>query len=246
MTSPDVHMLTGAYAANALADTEREQFEAHLSECEECTQEVRDLLETTALLGVAAAAPVPPQLRDRVMAEVARTRQIPPVVSPPQTTATPRDRMPRPWGRRLALAAAACLAVFAVGLGTVTYQVYRDAQRAQQLTDRIAAVLTSPDARTATVSSDGSTATVVVSRHRSEIVFLARGLPGAPDRRTYQLWMIGPAGPKSAGLLGPSAAAPLILRGPADAHTLGVTVEPAGGSLQPTTEPVLLLPLPRA
>jgi len=242
--SPDIHTLTGAYAADALTIVERERFEAHLGECVDCAQEVRELLETTALLGVAAATPAPPQLRDRVMAEVARKRQVPPLLPVRRAAgaATSWERRTRRW----ALTTAACLAVVVIGLGAFAFQLYRDAQQSRQLADRVSAVLTAPDVQSVTASSDGSTATVVVSRQRSEMVFLSR-LPGAPQRHTYQLWMLGPSGATSAALLGPSGhPAPLILRGPAGADSLGVTIEPAGGSRQPTTDPVLLVRLPRA
>jgi anti-sigma factor RsiW len=244
MTTPDIHSLTGAYAASALPDQEREWFEAHLAECPDCAQEVRELLETTALLGVAAAAPPPPGLLDRVMTEVARTRQVRPVL-PPAAAAPAAARLDRRF-RRWALTLAACLAVVAIGAGAFGVQTYRQAQESQRLTNRIANVLAAPDARTVTVSSDGSTATVVVSRERSQLVFVSRGLPDAPPDRIYQAWMIGPSGPRSAGLLGRAGRRPLVLRGPGDATALGVTIEPASGSAQPTTEPVLLIELPRA
>ena len=112
--------------------------------------------------------------------------------------------------------------------------------------EQIAAVLAAPDAETVTVTANGSSATAVISRQRSEIVFVSRGLPDAPADRTYQAWMIGPSGARSAGLLGPTGQRPLILRGPADATALGVTIEPARGSRQPTSDPVLLLELPKA
>jgi anti-sigma-K factor RskA len=244
MTSPDIHTLTGAYAASALTDEERDLFEAHLAECADCAQEVAELLETTAMLGAAAATPAPPALFDRVMAEVSRTRQVPPLL-PAGSPSAARTRWERRM-RRWALTAAACLAALVVGVGALAVQGYREARENQRLTDQIAAVLAAPDAQTVTVSSNGSSATAVVSRQRSEIVFVARGLPGAPPDRTYQAWMIGPSGARSAGLLGPAGRTPLILRDPAGVTSLGVTVEPARGSTQPTSDPVLLLELPKA
>ena len=55
-------------------ETEQAEFEAHLQSCAPCQIEVRELLETTALLGIAAAQPVPPALRAAVLDEVSRTR----------------------------------------------------------------------------------------------------------------------------------------------------------------------------
>jgi anti-sigma factor RsiW len=72
-----LHNLTGAYAAQALADTERVSFERHLDACPGCAQEVRELAETTARLGAAVATAPPPGLWDRVRAEALATGQVP-------------------------------------------------------------------------------------------------------------------------------------------------------------------------
>jgi anti-sigma factor RsiW len=73
--SADLHTLTGAYAADALSETERLAFERHLDACPACAQEVRELTETAARLGSAVAVPPPAALWERVRAEAAATRQ---------------------------------------------------------------------------------------------------------------------------------------------------------------------------
>src|SRR5690242_10095735 len=77
----ELHILTGAYASGALSDAEHDAFVAHLPNCAPCREEVAELVATTTLLGIAAAETPPPGFRDRVMAEVATTRQLPPVVT---------------------------------------------------------------------------------------------------------------------------------------------------------------------
>jgi anti-sigma factor RsiW len=37
----DMHALSGAYAAGALPDDERAEFESHIATCSQCEQEVR-------------------------------------------------------------------------------------------------------------------------------------------------------------------------------------------------------------
>ncbi|NKE62613.1 anti-sigma factor, partial [Lentzea sp. PSKA42] len=64
-TSADLHTLTGAYAVNALSDTERAAFETHLIRCESCATEVAELAATATRLGAAVDFPPPPQLRAR-------------------------------------------------------------------------------------------------------------------------------------------------------------------------------------
>jgi anti-sigma-K factor RskA len=62
----------------------------------------------------------------------------------------------------------------------------------------------------------------------------------------YQLWLISPAGAVSAGLL-PGASqgktAPVLASGLVRGDQVGVTVEPAGGTKQPTTKPIVLIGL---
>lgn len=76
--NPETHTLTGAYVLNALAPTERAAFEDHLSACVLCDVETTELTETVARLGLAAAEPAPPELKQRVLARTAHTRQLPP------------------------------------------------------------------------------------------------------------------------------------------------------------------------
>ena len=78
----DIHVLTGAYACDALDLSELGAFEEHLASCDACAQEVAELRATAAALALAEAVEPPAGLRERVMAEVAITRQLAPVVSP--------------------------------------------------------------------------------------------------------------------------------------------------------------------
>jgi anti-sigma-K factor RskA len=78
-------------------------------------------------------------------------------------------------------------------------------------------------------------------------VVVTTGLGDLPETRTFQLWVLEPdTSPRSAGLMRPDAAGTTlegIAEGIADAQNLAVTVEPAGGSPQPTTRPLLVIPV---
>ena len=67
------------------------------------------------------------------------------------------------------------------------------------------------------------------------------GLAPAPAGRTYQVWYLGTDGSAtSAGFVSDSSTGAVLLTGdPGTSGGVGITVEPAGGSLQPTTAPVL-------
>jgi anti-sigma-K factor RskA len=87
---------------------------------------------------------------------------------------------------------------------------------------------------------------VVVSASLGEAVFVADDLQAAPAGETYQLWFVNADGSAaSAGTFAPhdgDAAVPLV-GSPGAAAAVGMTLEPAGGSPQPTTQPVLAIPL---
>ncbi|MBB5431095.1 anti-sigma factor [Nocardiopsis composta] len=237
---PDVHALAGAYALDALPADEQQRFERHLASCEACAEEVRGLAETAALLGEAAARTPPERLRGRVLEEAGRTRQ--PAPAPPR----PAPPRPRWWQGGGGLVLAACLVVVLVLAGTAVVQQRRIAEL--ERTEReMAAVLTAPDADTDSASpAPGVTVTVVSSRERGALVFSAHGLDRL-EGEDYQLWLSDPGGGmRSAGVLavGPDAtAAPLLARDLGDAEGVAVTVEPAGGSDQPTGDPMMSMPL---
>ena len=54
-----IHELTAGYALDALDQDERSAYEAHLSGCEQCQQELASFWTTTEALAVAASGPEP-------------------------------------------------------------------------------------------------------------------------------------------------------------------------------------------
>ena len=239
----ELHLLTGAYAIDALSELERAAFTRHLVDCGPCAQEVRELQATAARLAEASAEPPPPELRERVLAAAGGVRQLPP--GAPE----PAPRAARPWVSRVVGAAAAVLLLVVGGLGVVNRALDRRAAEAELLASQVASVLSAPDARTVPARGTGpGTVTVVVSRTRGRAVVAASGLPRPGADRTYQLWLVPPGGaPRPAGLLEPSqrgSATVLVEGDPGTAAAVAVTVEPAGGSPAPTSAPTYIAPLP--
>jgi anti-sigma-K factor RskA len=250
----DAHTLAGAYAMDAVSAPDRERFEQHLAGCEDCAQEIESLREATAMLGAAAAEPVPAGLKERIMAAAAVTRQRPPAdETEPVPLAHGTWARAGIWFRSLAwpgrltlatagAAAAAVLAVavvFAVANGSMQQQI----DQAQASSQQIAVVLTAQDAHmtTGTVAG-GGTATIVMSHSRRALVFTAQGLHALPGSRGYELWLIGPAGTRSAGMLPAGShgmTGPVIASGLRPGDHLALTAEPADGSAHPDT-PMML------
>ncbi|MEY9931771.1 anti-sigma factor RsiW [Catenulispora sp. GP43] len=258
---PEVHSLTGAYVCHALDPAEREAFERHLVQCPTCVQEVAELRETTALLASAVAETPPARLKAAVDARIAITRQIAPIISrvPARHTARPmhprqskqskqskQPRQPRRrWFTALGWGVATGLAAAVAVLGVQVNDQQGRIDQADQRATSISALLAAPDVHTGSVViSTGGTGTVVVSRSHDEAAITVSGLTEPAPGKAYQLWMMGPSGARSGGVLPAGTSDSVLAHGLGDAQTIGLTVEPAAGSAQPTTAPVMLLPMP--
>jgi anti-sigma-K factor RskA len=152
-----------------------------------------------------------------------------------------RSRSARGFSRgwRL-LVAAATVAVLAVAGFTVWRQVEKDPQQA--LADQ---VLAAPDAtRYGKRLPDGATATVVRSTSLQKAVLITSGMSQPPSGKVFQLWLEDATGHMtSAGLMPSGGDKVVVLAGDAThSKAAGVTVEPPGGSDQPTSPPVALIP----
>jgi anti-sigma-K factor RskA len=228
----DIHALSGAYAVGAVDDIERASFERHLAGCPACRAEVASLREAaTALADDAALAP-PPELRDAVLAGISRVRPLPPSAEPEEADET---EGPGPSRRRRwfpALVAAVVLAI--VGVGAVAWHPWQDDSSATLTTAQ--QVLADPNAQRVTQElPNGATATVVRSPTVHRTVLVTEDLPDAPAGKDYQLWLQTPSEALvSAGLM-PSGARTVVLEGDSDdAIGVGLSLEPDGGSEQPT------------
>ena len=244
----DLHTLTGAYALDAVDGAERDLFEHHLRRCRPCGNEVRGLAETATELAMAAALPPPPRVKERVLAASVVTRQLPPVVHPTRARRwAPPQALRRSWTPRLAAAVAVVSLAVAVALGAVGLRTRQELNAARAQDRAIAAVLAAPDARILSkATTDGGTATVVVSRVEGKVVFITAGLPRLPASKVYELWLMGPPRIRRAGLLPAPAAgrtAPVLASGLVAGDSVGVTVEPAGGTSYPTTSPIVVMAL---
>lgn len=238
-TAPGDHEAVGAYVLDALPPGERAAFENHLAACAACREEAARLMD--AVVGLAEAGSLPPDdaARARVLAGIRDIRQ-----------ETPPGR-PAPARRLLPWALAACLAAAVAG-GSVAWWQHEEArdarhtaQQQERRTASLADVITAPDATVRTGElSDGGRASVVMSRRKQKAAFVATGLPALGEGKVYQLWYAdnGTAF-RSGGLLsGEGGRQGRVLLGSLGRATaIGITVEPAGGSKQPTAAPLAVV-----
>ncbi len=240
--SHDLHLLTGAYAIDALTGDELDDFEQHLKQCPSCAEEVSGLQETAARLGLAAAIAPPPSMRGQVLDATNRVRQLPP--SGVRLNTADGGRRRRRLSRRLARPiAVAAMAAAIIVLAVLQVGTRHQLQQAQSTNQTIASVLSASDARIQLGSSTvGGTVTAVVSRHDREAVITASGMPTPSDARVYQLWVMRGTSARSVGLLPGSSAgatAPVLADDVQPGDQLAITIEPAGGTRQPTTNPIV-------
>lgn len=265
----DLHSLAAPYALDALEGDERRRFEKHLSRCDACTAEVRQLSEDTVRLAWSTAAPPPFAMRDRVLSAVRATPQESPGHSPAhapgRSAEAPRRRShqlpghvwgtePLPPVRRaprmrpmfapLATLTAAAALVVAALFAVQNTQTQDKLDTAQAQAREIADVLSAPDAR-ATTDRDarGQGITAIASASEGRAVVTLSGYGELPSDRVRQLWLMRPdVQPRSLGLF--KGDTPLVATGlDKSATSLAVTVEPDGGSEQPTSAPVVQLAL---
>jgi anti-sigma factor RsiW len=226
MNMSDIHALSGAYAVDALDDLERARFERHLAECDACTAEVESLREASALFAETTPVAPPAELRNRVLADIAQVRPLPPVVA-----STPRARGGL---RRFAGVLTAAAAVAAIGVGSVVWHPW-DSNTSQHQLSAAERVLGAPDAESfSRTLSDGSTATVVRSESLKKAVVVPRGMKPPAPGTVYELWLQRGDVMVPAGFM-TDTDEPVVLTGDAaSAIGAGITIEPEGGSPEPT------------
>jgi anti-sigma factor RsiW len=224
MTDAGTHDQLAAYALGALDDAERNAFEEHLADCGECRAELDGFREAASMLAYAVESPPPPaSLRDRILDEARRE-------SPAQSVVVLRPRR----ALRLTAIAAAAAAAIAIGLGiwAGTLASSLDAER-DALADqaRAAAILAAPDSTRIPMGERGE----LVRSPDGESVMIVRELPAAPEGKTYEAWVIDSGGPVKAGLFEGGDPEIVLLEQPvAEGSMVAVTLEPDGGSEQPT------------
>lgn len=230
----DIHSLLAPYALDALDPDERARFELHVEQCEECRAELAGFLATAGRMSAMVEHPAPDGLRERVLAAAARAPQERPVV----TSLATRSRWHRAVPRILV---AASMLVALAGFGSFALERDRNgdlrAERAE-----ISSVLTAPDVETENINVPNvGTVRMLGSKEADGAVLLTSDMRPLDDK-TYQLWTLEEGKARSRGLMTAESGVYLI-RDVGKADTVAITVEPAGGSKQPTTKPVMSTPL---
>ncbi|MBF6599160.1 MAG: anti-sigma factor [Dehalococcoidia bacterium] len=254
MNCEEAEDLLGAWALDALTDDERGEMAAHLRSCARHAAAAADWRATAARLAATAdvVAP-PPALRSRVLQAIAATPQdgvARPVLAgaipragdqqrrrPPPVAAARRrffELRPAAWA-----AVAAVLVAAVIGLGAWNAVLQR---RSGADVGRLATRASSVSALR--MNGTQNAGVVVYYANEKKALIVTDGLPALnAATQTYQLWAISGGRARSLGLLPAPVGGSSVAVVPFDAGSaqrIAVTVEPPGGSAQPTTPPVLV------
>lgn len=238
---PDVRDLLPAYALDAVDDVERRAVERLLAADPDARRELDEYRDVVAAFAVESAPP--PALRDAVLARVAASAAtVPPAGESTGGVVVDLAAARRARRRRWTGLAAAVAAVVAVAVPTtVAVRATQEQSRLEARADAIERMLADPDATIlhGAVAGGGQASVLAAG---DDMYFRASDLPDAGDDRDYQLWVVEPDGAVvSAGVLDVQDGSTSRLVQGEPGVGMAVTVEPAGGSEQPTTEPVVAL-----
>jgi anti-sigma-K factor RskA len=268
MTCAEVTELSGLFVLDALEPEERRAVVAHLETCTEAHEEVRAVGGVApALAGLAAPVDAPPELKSRVMTAyaadaaagqlAAQTQKLPgrfstggraarpPAVAP--VSAVPsRAAWQLPTWASWTMAIAAVLVVAVVGVWGIGLQnrVSQAEQQAAELSQAIAA-FSEPGSSVAILrdANDPNASGFAAVSPEGNVYVVMAGLPDAPAGQVYQAWYIADGQPVSAGLMPADENGLIVMNGSPPApgtSTVAITVEPAGGSAQPTSDPIVV------
>lgn len=223
--------LKGAYALDALDESERREFEGYLTAHPELQAEIDELGAVADLLALAPQEYEPsPELRRNLLGRIEDASG-----APAQLRTSSRARVFGPGGpAAAAIAAVAALAVVGLSLWNASLRDENEELRGTLETRETYELQGSGPAEDAWGE--------VVEVGDGRAVLMAENLPPTAEGEVYETWLMHGGVPEPAGLFQPldggDAAAP-IEGSIEEADAVAVTVEPSGGSPAPTSEILL-------
>jgi anti-sigma-K factor RskA len=230
----ELRQLLALAAVGALDRAERDELDAAIAERPDLQAELAELEDAAAVLADDVSAPPPPPLRAavlRAIEDVAERPPAEPAPSPPGPVLSldaARDRRRR-W--MPAVAAAVAVAVLA---GVVVAVAVDDDAGVD-----VAAVVADADATVIPLEGELSGLRLVHSAAHDATAIVGDDVPAPGEDRVYELWRIeGDRAPERVEIFRPADGGVVEVLLPGSAPSAGaiyaVTIEPPGGSDQPT------------
>jgi negative regulator of sigma E activity len=244
MTDDELREMLALEAVGALSDTERAELDAAIEDRPDLRAELDSYRGAAAMMGEAVSEEPPPDLRARVLETIAVTPQEPALPAPdaapdepdvaPVVPITAGRRRRHQWLRWGGIAAAA--AAVAVAVVVVSPFGGDDAG------DHIADVLEDPNARTIELTGELSGLRLVFSDAAGSTVLEGQGVEAPEGDDVFELWRIAGTTPepmiREFRPEGDGSVAVLMEDVNPGDDVFAVTQEPAGGSDEPTSDPI--------
>jgi anti-sigma-K factor RskA len=253
ITHDEAHDLLAAFSLDAVNDIEQDQIESHIKECPRCAAELVALRDVASALGN-CVEPVPEDLWSVISSRIAVPEQaeqrpslskILPRTEVAEKAARSSAMKPRsPAGRRYLMAVTSVAAGAAAAAAVLGFSLIRTSDENERLQAQFG---TNNSSVVAALVTPGHTLVSLRAANHAKLaqfVLLPSGrgylvsssLAKLTADHTYQLWGIIGGQTISLGLLGPAPSkAAFTFAGSVAPSQIGVTVEPVGGSVVPTT-----------
>ncbi len=235
-----------AFVLGALDPDESFQVSLHLSTCDTCRAEAEAFRSAIdALPYMAPLQQPPPHVKHQLFARIAAAHGYKQIASAPQRT------RPR-WPMLLAAGATALALAFGVMMVEARSQLAQSQQALDGLRNQVAAdkqmasFISAPQTvvRQLAGSDARARAAMYMQPANRHAMLVISGMPALAPGKTYQFWLAKPGVEVPANVfeVDQNGMAMLTIEAPApiDQYTQAmITVEPSGGSAQPSTEIVL-------
>lgn len=236
LSAEDHELLTGLALEAFDSPVDRQRAEALVNSNDQAAQWLRGYRETLARLDQATAVAPPAELRDKIFAALPAQTPVAPI-SLSERREQKRRTMPRyGW-----LAAAAAAVVLAAVPSAIAINQHQRAVTAETQHHELLSVLDGQQVKVVNAQMPQGQGAMTLLASTAGTVVLGHDLPEVDPQHDYQLWTIAAGGTPVPSDLVPhgdwSAQLPALPEG----TTIALTVEPAGGSQAPTTDPVMAL-----
>ncbi len=229
--------LKGAFVLGALPEGERRELEEYLAAHPERQAEIDELSTVVGLLALSPQEQEPPpELRRSIMGVVEAEAERPRAEPRESGLARIREFL---GARTLALGAAALLVI-----GLFSWNMLLQGE-VQDLQGRVQSLQNQPQkpqmVELGGAGTEQGARAELVALGGDRAVLVAEDMPPVPEGKTYQIWVIENDVPQPSGLFEPSeGSVAAVVEHPLDnADAVAVTVEPKGGSPEPTSDPML-------